>query len=274
MRRRRSTSEATRVALARFAPVLLGAAIGVVAAVVVAPPSAPPEFFLVTAQVLPIVLLALALEARVFGTGPRRFPPAEKTARLIDAARLCTQVLLVISFIAAEWKAIDALTVRGSPLNDPALEYFTLAWGFVTVGAVALIGTGRPRVKARLSGWVQGRFVVVELGMSNEYGERDVQPTMTFLVPAEHEIEACDQHGNPEPHSMLRVRTTPEVIDGEGPWWYVAERVALAAEESVVKYFAVAHRGERTLPVVLRLDDVELPGGRVQATHRVVVGDS
>jgi hypothetical protein len=61
-------------------------------------------------------------------------------------------------------------------------------------GAVALIGTGRPRVKARLSGWVQGPFVVVELGMSNEYGDRDVRPKMTFLVPAEHEIQACGQH--------------------------------------------------------------------------------
>jgi hypothetical protein len=54
----------------------------------------------------------------------------------------------------------------------------------------------------------------------------------------------------------------------------VAERLPLPAEESVVRYYAVAHRNERTLPVVLRLDDVELPGGRVQATHRVVVGNS
>jgi hypothetical protein len=127
--RGRSTSEAARVALALFAPVLLGAATGVVAAVVVAPPSAPPEFFLVTAQVLPIVLLALVLEARVFGTGPRRFPPAEKTARLIDAAACAPRFYSSSPFVAAEWKAIDALTERGAPLNDPALEYFTLAWG-------------------------------------------------------------------------------------------------------------------------------------------------
>jgi hypothetical protein len=51
---------------------------------------------------------------------------------------------------------------------------------------------------------------------------------MAFLVPAEHEIQACDQHGNREPQSRLRVLTTTEVIDGEGPWWHVAEWVGTA----------------------------------------------
>jgi hypothetical protein len=78
---------ATRSAIERAIPVLIGVAAGVVG-FILAPASAGPEFFSTTAQGVPVLLLALVLEVRLFGSA-RRALVRYDAARRIDAGRRC-----------------------------------------------------------------------------------------------------------------------------------------------------------------------------------------
>jgi hypothetical protein len=261
-------SPARRAAVERAAPVILGVFAGGLAAVC-APDSAGDGFFSTAAQVLPVLLLALAIEARVVGRGVRRQPDPDITALRVEWARRLAEAGTVLALLVAEWKAFDAIVDEGSS-HDPALVALGLAWGFVIVGVLAFVGA-RPRVEVSMDSQPKGTVVILEVGMGNVYGDRDVRPLMNLLVPGGHEIHPCDRDGNLEPRAdaNFKVLRTPELIEGEAPWDYPAERVLLSAGDAVLRHYSVAHLSKPSFPVVLRLDHVDLPGGRVQRRHVV-----
>jgi hypothetical protein len=133
--------------LEHFLPVGLGFLAGVVAAWVSPRSTESRGFFALAAQVLPVLLLALAIEARVFGIFPRRAAQGDKLARTMEQARWWLGVGTVIVLLVGELHALWALS------NDPAertawIEYGALAWGFTTVGTLAILGLGRPRTRS------------------------------------------------------------------------------------------------------------------------------
>jgi hypothetical protein len=165
-------SPASKAALYRALPVTLGAIIGVVAALA-APSSAQDAFYSTAAQVLPVLLLALAIEARVFGGHVRRFPHSKGLALVIESMRWLAGAVIVAALIIAEWCALYAVLERGGT-RDPSIVYLGLAAGFITVGLQAFLGA-RPRVVADLGGKLhsQGTKLIVRAGMGNQYGESD-----------------------------------------------------------------------------------------------------
>jgi hypothetical protein len=106
------------------------------------------DFFAVSAQVIPVLLLALAIEARVFG-GLRRRSGRDPLVRGLETLRVALTVGLLAVFIAAELHALKALG-DASGERVAWLENVALAWGVMTVGAIAIAGVGRARLTATL----------------------------------------------------------------------------------------------------------------------------
>jgi hypothetical protein len=111
------------------------------------PDEAQSGFFAASAQVIPVLLLALAIEARLFGSA-RRALVDHVWARRMEVLRQAIAFGTVVVLVAAEGQSLYLL--RETSSADPWLTSIGLAWGFVTVAAIALRGTGRARVTADL----------------------------------------------------------------------------------------------------------------------------
>jgi hypothetical protein len=115
---------------------------------------AKPEYFEAVSQILPVLLLALAIEQRYFS---RRPPPApesplqlELAGRRLDdramarwytlAARIYALVVLVVLGLG-EWIAVEVLATGGSSTADLKNTAGSLAAGFTALIVSALVGT-------------------------------------------------------------------------------------------------------------------------------------
>lgn len=194
---------ALSAARTRLAPPLFGLLAGVAAGAAMPRTTEGTGYFGVVVQVLPVLLLALAIEARAFSSRARVDADEGTEGPRFDAGtmEMARQVLLnpatVVVLIAAEIEGFVRLSGDDSGTHQIWLQNAALVWGFTTVAALALIGQGAPRLIATLeSRLYDDSSIVVEVGASNEYGDKDISPVMNFLVPDFISIHVCDVNGN------------------------------------------------------------------------------
>jgi hypothetical protein len=267
---------ALRAAGTRLAPTAAGALAGVAAVIAMPHTTEGTDYFSVVVQVLPVLLLALAIETRAFGGRARRNLDDERS----DPRHYCAgtmelgrQIFLnpatVLVLLAAEMLGIDQLVGSDGETHEIWLQNAALGWGFTTVAVLALIGQGAPRLTATLETKLQysDNAMVVELGASNEYGDKDVAPVMNFLVPNGVTIHVCDVNGNKDGKrsDAMQVLHTSEKIAGIGDWNYPSRRVHVSAGDAAIEHLLLGGLvAGRTYPLVLRYDHIELPNGRVE----------
>jgi len=245
--------------------VLAGAVAGVVAAWCIAPADAGRDFFSVTAQVLPVLLLGLALEARIFGATRRLFPPDERRARFLESVRVVLEYATVLALVAGEWQSVDALTDTADATRDPTLTYLALAWGFVAIAALAVRGAGRARITAEVQQVeATGPNVFLRVALSNVYGDHDLHPLVNMLVPPDAKVIRSDADQHVATANELKTLPLTEQVCGGAKWRYISERPVLTAGDADITYYHVSGLEPGSYPVVVRVDHIELPGGRVQ----------
>lgn len=116
---------------------------------------AEPEYFDAVSQILPVLLLALAIEQRYFTRAGREPAPEsplqlELAGRRLDdramarwytlAARIYALVVLVVLGLG-EWVAVEVLATGQSSSGDLSVTAGSLAAGFTALIVSALVGT-------------------------------------------------------------------------------------------------------------------------------------
>jgi hypothetical protein len=259
-----------RASLERAAPVGAGLVAGV-AGFVVAPDHADGGFFSTSAQVVPVLLLALALEARLFGS-PRRVLASVASRRLENTRRwleLATLAVLIVAEAQSLW--VIRHTHGG---GDPAWTVVGLAWGFVAIAAIAVFGTGKPRVTADIVKFSEAEDeIVVQIGLSNEFGDRAVRPLVQFLFGPGAEVAGKNPATGATFDANLWLTAPVDVPDHHTVQCrYAARRIELTPGDVQLTYFSLTMQAERVL-VLVRADSAELDGGRVEAAAFVRRGD-
>ena len=249
----------------RLVPVAIGV-IYAVAVAVAAPNYAAKTFFPVAAQIIPVLLLALVIEARLFGS-PRRASD-NPVAGHLEVTRRVLEFTLLVALVLAESQAIvrSADDSGGSPL----LVYGGLAGGFVTVAAIAIWGTGRARVTADLKLIARtGAGVLVQIGANNEFGDRPVEPLMNVLVEGSAAAIKTTITGAPLPAAFDLPGHAPVTVDGRTiNCRYYGERTLLTPGDANVSYLTVVPNETPAL-IVVRLDHATFRRGRVEAASFV-----
>jgi hypothetical protein len=215
-----------------------------------------------------VLLLALALEARLFTVRPRKLD--DRRANQMQWAAIWLSLAMVVVLIFAEIQAIFLLG-EAEKLKAP-LQYGALTWGFTTVALIAILGVRRARVTMTLQWYQQPgsvNSVVVECGASNEFGDQDITLLLNLLVPNGLSIHRCDAYGNREPGGLKTLPLRDEKIDGISKWNYPSEYVLVSAGNATLRYFLVNGMNlNEEYPLVLRYDHVELDNGRIEKhTH-------
>jgi hypothetical protein len=266
---------ALRAAGERLAPTALGFVAGVVVGAALPHTTEGVGYFGIVAQIVPVLLLALAIEARAFGGRARRNLVDEgndKRHYCAGTMEMGRQYFLkagtVLVLVAAEVQALVQLASNNAGTHQVWLQNAALAWGLTTVAALAFVGQGAARLIATLETSPHSNMsAVVEVGASNEYGDKDISPVLNFLVPNGVSIHACDPNGNKhrERSLAMQVLHTSEQIAGVSDWTYPTERLLVSAGDATVRHFVLGGLVPGlTYPLVLRYDHVELPNGRVQ----------
>jgi hypothetical protein len=133
----RAVDLATRASIERTFPVGVGLLAGVVGYLVAAD-RAGSGFFSTSAQIVPVLLLALVLEVRLF-SAPRRvlaFP----AARRIELGRRGLEAATVVALLGAEAQSLWRIQAEHG-VGDPGLTTGGLAWGFVAIAAIAFVSS-------------------------------------------------------------------------------------------------------------------------------------
>ena len=235
-------------------------------------------YFGIVVQILPVLLLALAIEARAFGGRARRNLGDEAS----DRRHYCAGTMelgregflnrgTVAVLVVAELLGLARLSANDGGTHQIWLQNAALAWGFTTVAVLALIGQGAPRLIATLemleTKSPSATSVVVEVGASNEYGDKDVSPLLNLLVPSGLSIDVCDANGHADRERTiaLQVLHTREEIAGISEWNYPTRRLLVSAGDATVEHLLLGGLAPgRAYPLVLRYDHIELPTGRVE----------
>jgi hypothetical protein len=251
---------ATRASLQRLGPVTAGAVAGL-AAFHYAPDHATSAFFSTTAQVVPVLLLALAIEARLFGSS-RRALVEHDAARRLERVRQVIEVGTVLALLAAEGQALWIL--RDERGADPWLAWIGLTWGFVTIAWIAVRGAGMARVTADLK--IVGetpKGPILEVGVSNEFGDHDLQPLMNVMFGPGAHVFRTQQHTAAPGRAGLALSAPVTTRGTTIPCRYSSDRPLLTAGDAYVRYYRLDMTADEVL-VVLRLDHVELDRGRIE----------
>lgn len=161
----------------RLGPPAIGAVLGVLLGFALAPDEASEEFYSAVAQIIPVLLLALAVQTRFFELPtprelvaqvrvPRRASDEggvdaalellEESARSVAAGqRLLERTLIGVAILGvlviAEFAALHPLTTGQPDDGNPEVVYIALATGFLMIGGLALVGAIEPEGPARAS---------------------------------------------------------------------------------------------------------------------------
>ena len=158
----------------RLGPPVLGGLLGLVLGFALAPDEASEEFYSAVAQIIPVLLLALAVQTRFFELPslqqllahvrvPQResneegvdrvLGVLEESARSVAAGqRLLERILgaaLLGMLVIAEFAALHPLTTGRPGDGNPEVVYVALATGFLMLGGLALVGAVEPETLAR-----------------------------------------------------------------------------------------------------------------------------
>jgi hypothetical protein len=260
---------APRAALERVLPVAAGAIVGAGAAWW-APTAAEETFFELAAQIIPVVLLALVIEARAIGIPFMRAPQNALVATWIEWARRSLEGLIVVALLVAEWYALDVVSDSPSGPADPKLVWLGLAWGFVTVAVLAVFGTRRPRVTVDIEAEWHDRGAIVEIAFGNEYGDKSVVPLMNVLVPLGRGMQSWVK--NADGPEQVETMTVEEVLENVPAWTCRSTNIELTAGDTKhARYLVETDPGETSFWVIVRADHHELRNGRVERRRLVSV---
>lgn len=255
---------ATRAAVGRILPVAVGALAGAFAAWR-APDAATDQFYTTSAQILPVLLLVLAIEARIFGRPIRLLPKGDMAARRIEYLRRVLEGGTLFVLLIAEWAALDAILKDGGGIRDPAWVYFGLTWGFFTASTLAFMGSGRPRVTMELKARPIGEHgLLVEVSCGNVHGDKPITGTMNLLFPEGRALWRADRSGGPG--QQLDVGgPVDEPFDGEDrSFEYGYFEADIPPGDAMVGRYHLQLLNSEEVPMIARLDHVDLPGGRVE----------
>lgn len=177
-------------ARARLIPPLV-AALASIVAYFVAPSSATSSFFSTAAQIAPVPLLALAIEAKVLD---RARLHGSDFARNLEWARRIADGLTLAVVILGGCFALSKLAEQGEMLSGANWVAASLVWGFVAVAALAVTGAPEPRLIATVDTEFDATSGEshVRLGVGNEYGDTSVVLRLNFLLPPEHRVDKFD----------------------------------------------------------------------------------
>jgi hypothetical protein len=236
------------------------------------------EFFSATAQIVPILLLALAIDARFFASVPRA-RHGDVAAQRIEMVHRLLEGATVLVLLAAEIQSLADL--RNADGGDPWLTVSGISWGFAAIAAIAFRGTGRARVNASLE--IAGEVdiagesqpgIILRLGASNEFGDRELEPLLNTLIGPGVDVYDWNHAEQKVGKKYEFPLSAPVVIDGKTvECLYADQRVALSAGDVAVSHVLLRMRADEVL-VVMRLDHVEFMGGRVERAAFVRRGPS
>ena len=188
--------------------------------------------------------------------------PGNDLARWIEGARRLLEVATVLVLVASEASALNALGSEGD--CDPVLVYGGLAWGFTVIAALAVVGAGRARVSIAF-GVSSADPLTIEIGYSNEFGDHNLEPMRNVLFGDGAQIYRSKADGSNSSPAALPLTTAGYV---EGELWHVRyshDHPRLTAGDALVSDYRLTFgSGVERIPVIARLDHVELPGGRVE----------
>jgi len=232
----------------------------------VAPERAGEAFFSASAQIVPVLLLALVLEARLFAS-PRRVRAPTSVAHMANLARQALGFANPVVLLAAEAQSLWMIR-DGNDGGNPWLTAVGIGWGLVTIVGIAIVGTaGRARVTATIKvEEVTAHGVTIEVGFSNEFGDRAVRPVLNILFDstvAESVRRRNDDGEWAGPRLLLNATAT--LSDGTTVRCrYNAQRAELTPGDASVTHFLLPLVSEQRALVVARADSVELPRGRIE----------
>jgi hypothetical protein len=256
----------------------VGACLGVFVAWLLAPHKARDGFFEVAAQVVPVILLALVIEARVIGTQVLRAPKRMPLGRRVERVRRGLEGLLVVALLVAEWEALDTISDSGQGPANPWLVWLGLTWGFTTVALIAVFGTKRPRATIDLDTEKHDKGTLVRLALGNEFGDLDVEPVLNVYVePGHGTIHNCKGNGSVLEEALVFKSDDPTRPPKRDPgiplgeeWTCMGEDVKLTAGNKVLKSFVIEpYVPEKPFDVLVRLDHAHFPGGRVDLWEKI-----
>ena len=218
---------------------MAGAFAGGIAAVL-APSSADRTFFSATAQVVPVVLIALALELRIFGIARRIYRVESRAPSLLEAVRWTLALLMMGVILSAEFVSVDALT---SGSADPWVVYLALAWAFVTVALAVVIGPRSRVIPFLAARRITSNEYLVVVAANNDFGERDLRPLMNLLLPDPGvEIYGADSEARRDTRPLEDLMKNPESITGgDGRHTKVVDgRPLVSAGDAFLQHYVVA----------------------------------
>jgi hypothetical protein len=215
-----------------------------------------------------VLLLALVIELRISGTSRRHFKAVGQMPNAIEVIGRVGAGFMTVALLVGEYQC--ARVIIDSPNSpNPWAPALGLGWGFATVAIAASLGA-RPRLiptlEARPRPDKTNQFIV-QIGASNEFGDKDVSPVMNLLIPVGVKIYISDQFGHVDPSKEIELLQTHEQIppsaDAED-WKYLFGRPLVSAGDAFVQHYVIILDDVAEARVVLRFDHVEFRRGRVQ----------
>ncbi len=230
------------------------------------------NFFSVIAQIIPVMLLALAIEANVFRSVPRARRGTAFAVKTGAFQRLLEGGTILV-LLAAEVQALAVIQDRSAGC-DPTLSNVAIAWGFATIGAIAWRGTGRARPTIDIEAVSENADgILVRIGIGNVFGDRPIDVELNTLLGPNVRAFDSDSVATRGKELPLPLSASVEVDGRSITCRYSGVPLRLAAGDAGVSYTLLKLGGPEAI-VVVRLDHVDLPDGRVELAAWVRPGPS
>jgi hypothetical protein len=234
------------------------------------------SFFGVAAQVVPVILLALVIEARIIGTPVLRAPKRMPLGRRVERVRKGLEALLVVALLLAEWYALDMISDSKRGPADAWVVWLGLTWGFVTVAVLAVFGTKRPRPTMDInSKRTDSGHTLVRIAVGNQFGDMDVAPVLNvYFQPGHGKIYKCKadlSQGDELTPFVSSDPTRPLFSECNAEWKCLGEALSLEAGCTVHKAYLIDpdKHGESQYELRVRLDHAQFAGGRIREELKV-----
>lgn len=222
----------------------------------------PPE---TVAQIIPVLIIAVAIEG-----GGRLLPAIPRKLQFgWRASYWAIQGAYAILLLSGEMLAIVqpdewcSKLVDGAQIAAMTAGLFTVVFG-IGLGAIGAVLPIQVRELDR-----SDEFLYFEIGVSNEYRARKIEPLLNLVVPAglgilEVNRDFSEIHGN----SILE---TTEAIDGTSitEWDFLSREFGLTAGDNRIGRFRINRpvSFDQVIPIVVRLDHQDLYRNRSEIQH-------